>query len=108
MNVLPIEKQWQPVFDVWRIFTTKRAPQLAASSSPKALTNFLGVHRNTLMACGALAKAANRRWLAHCELFPVAAFALWIGRDPAQAIEEYKLAGAVPRPGHRTMAANAP
>lgn len=90
MKVLSIEKQWQPAFDVWVNFT-KRAPQLAVSPSPKALTNFLGVYRDRLMACGALTKTANRRWMAHRDRFPVAAFALWIGHDPAQAIAEQAL-----------------
>lgn len=81
--------QWQPIFDLWVPFC-REANQLGISSSRKALSNFLGVHRAKLLELGVIAKTNKQRILGRRELFAPAAFALLIHHDPVSAIEQHR------------------
>jgi hypothetical protein len=85
---------WAALFEVFHQFRDDY-PQLAISGATrKACNRFARAYQCQLMQCGALAKTSHGRWLAHRRVFPVAAFALWIGQDPMQAVAEYR---AVPQ-----------
>lgn len=80
---------WVPLYPLW-IRLARDCAHVGVSDSQKALTNFLGVHRELLVSLGVIAKAANRSWLGHKDHFAPAAFALLIGHDPEEAIRQQK------------------
>lgn len=99
--------QWLALYDAWVSFT-RDAAAVGISSSYKAMKNFLSVHRATLMELGVIAKGSNGRVLAHRDFFSPAAFALLIGRAPAEAIEQQRHALAQKAQRRTRRVAHAP
>lgn len=93
---------WDALFPIFSQFKDDH-PQLAiVGATHKACNRFARAYRAKLMDCGALAKTSHGRWLAHREFFPVAAFAVWIGKSPQDALAEYKRASAPVAPKDST------